>query len=53
MLGENVLAGIVDQHILWPIVIEGKLTGEKYLQMLQAEISEQLDALQLPGELWY
>ncbi len=49
----NVWAGIVGQHILGPIVIEGKLTGEKCLQMLQAQISEQLDALQLPGKLWY
>jgi hypothetical protein len=49
----NVWAGIVGQHVIGPIVIDGKLTGPKYLEMLQSEISERLDALQLPGELWY
>lgn len=40
----NVRAGIVGQHILWPIVIEGRLINEKYLEILQDGISAQLDA---------
>lgn len=45
----NVWAGIVGQHI----VIQGRLTGENYLEMLQDGISAQSDALQLPGYLRY
>lgn len=49
----NVWAGIVGQHVVGPLVINGKLTGVKYLDMLQNEISAQISDLDLPGELWY
>lgn len=49
----NVWAGIVGQHVIGPLVIDGTLNGEKYLEMLQGGISAQLAELNLEGELWY
>lgn len=43
----NVWCGMIDRHILGPIFIEGKLTGERYLQLLQHEIEQCIDELPL------
>lgn len=49
----NVWAGIIDQHIIGPIRIQGSLTGPKYLDLLQNDISERLADLQVDRPIWY
>lgn len=39
----NVWAGILGDHIIGPLFIEGNLTGQLYLQMLQNEITPLID----------
>lgn len=43
----------VGQHVLRPVFIPGKLTGEKYKDLLQGESGDLLEDLHLPIELWY
>jgi transposase len=49
----NVWAGILNQTIIGPILIDGNLTGEKYRSLLQGEISQRLADLQLEDEIYY
>lgn len=49
----NVWAGILNQNILGPILIDGSLNGGKYLDLLQGAISDHLLALGSEDELWY
>lgn len=49
----NVWAGIVDHQILGPIFIDGTLTGAKYRDLLQNEVSALMEDLNHPDELWY
>lgn len=49
----NCWAGIVANQIIGPIFIDGTLTGEKYLQMLENDISERIADLDLENELWF
>lgn len=49
----NVWVGIVDHTIIGPFFIEGCLTGEKYLELLQTRIAEALEELNNDHELWY
>ena len=44
--------GWTTQTLLGPIVIDGTLTEEKYLELLQTEISERLAAVDTGAELW-
>lgn len=43
----SVWCGIVDTHILGPIFIDGRLTGNKYFEMLQSSIEEAIEELPL------
>ena len=49
----NVWAGILDRHIIGPLFIDGTLTGEKYLEMLQGPISERLQELECDYPIYY
>ena len=49
----NVWAGILDQNILGPIFINGSLTGEGYVSLLQNEISALIEDLAPPYPIWY
>lgn len=49
----NVWAGMVNSQILGPIFLDGSLSGERYLQLLQNEVSDLLEDLFLPPNLWY
>lgn len=49
----NVWAGMVNDCIVGPIVLDGTLTGERYLHLLQGEISDRINDLPLPEELWF
>lgn len=49
----NVWAGIFNHAILGPVIIDGTLTGEKYLSLLETEISERVAAVDTCAELWW
>jgi hypothetical protein len=49
----NVWAGIVDHTIVGPFFIQGTLTGEKYLELLQTEIAPAVANLNIEQEIWY
>lgn len=49
----NVWAGIVDHNILGPIFIDGNLTGEKYVSLLQDEVADLVEDLDFLNECWY
>lgn len=45
--GFNVWLGVIDTRIVGPIIFDGPLSGQRYLQFLQNEIEEFLDGLPL------
>jgi hypothetical protein len=49
----NVWAGILNGTILGPIFIDGNLTGPKYLDLLETEISAKLADVDNGVELWW
>lgn len=49
----NLWAGIIDRHLIGPIAIDGTLTGEKYVSLLETEISERVAELGLGEEIWF
>jgi hypothetical protein len=50
----NVWAGVLNQHFIGPIRIDGRrLTGQKYVEMLEGEISDRLEALNLDNEIYF
>lgn len=50
----NVWAGILGTRIIGPFFIEGNLTGQKYLELLQNQIVPALQALDINvNEIWY
>lgn len=53
--GFNVWAGIKNNRIIGPIIFDGPLTGERYLEFLQNEIEDGIDNLPLAqqGQLYF
>lgn len=43
----SVWCGLIGEHLLDPIIFDGSLTGQVYLNMLEAEIEDQIDGLPL------
>lgn len=49
----NLWAGILNRTLLGPIVIDGTLTGQRYLTLLENEIGDRVVAAAGEDELWY
>lgn len=49
----NLWAGIINGMLLGPVVIDGNLTGEKYVQLLQTEVADRLTDLDVNAAIWY
>lgn len=47
----NLWAGLLGDHIIGPFVIDGFLTGEKYLQLLQEDVGPEIENLAFDREI--
>lgn len=49
----NVWGGILNENVVGPVWIDGVLTGQSYLDLLQGEIGDRVTALPLPDKVWF